>query len=155
MSNSSSHGHRRDLMVCPRCGSHYTQTLSAAYSRFPQDFELRDEPDLLPIRMQPPQRRSSFVLPACFGALTLAYSCVFSYIGALELGFLDGLESVHLGFVLPSIALALAIALYASRRASRWNSEELPRLLEKWHSTAICRRCSCQFPIVGQIAQSQ
>ena len=144
--NRSAHGFR-DPLRCPSCGSHYTQTLSSAYLHFPRDFEPLDKPDVLPDLMPPPQRKSAVILPLTLGALSFAYVYVFSYIFADEVEFLRTVESKFLNYLLlgASLLVALIVSLPMRRRATRWNRQELPGLLEKWHSTAICRRCSSQF----------
>lgn len=136
-----------DAMRCPKCGSQYTQSLPTAFAYTSRLFREDVAADAMPASLEPPVKRSEVLWPTFYGGLVFGLIYLPSVFLAFESGFLP----VEAGSVfdwrllLPSAVGGFIVDVFLIARAARWNRHVYPDLLETWHATAICRRCSTQF----------
>lgn len=141
-------GNRDRKFQCPECRSHYTQTVSLAYSQSVRTgYNGNQTISAFGAELQPPEARSELLVPLAYAAtmflLTfffLPYEITWMSFGWLQI--ILETTSGRLGF---STGVALAVLIYSSGRAIAHNATVHAAAMEEWGQTMICRRCGVRF----------
>ncbi len=149
MRDTQSRFRANDILRCPNCGSRHTQSLSTAYAYSARQFRKTGNVEALPESQEPPERKSEVIVPSLLGAATFSIIHLATLVMSTKEGWewTSFLDLFHWQLVAPAGAIGAAVAIALVIRAWKWNLRELPKLLHKWHGTAVCRRCSAQFQI--------
>ncbi len=147
MRKSKSNYSTGDPLQCPKCGGRNTTTLATAFSYSSRFFREGSREKALPDAPEAPEKKSQLVVPAAWGATVATTLYTIILIGLTEYGIPwlreGGLFDYR--FMIPSLIAGLGVHIALMIHAVWWNLSEYPDLLNEWHSTAICRRCSAQF----------
>ncbi len=135
-------------MQCPRCRSHYTQSVETAYSQSIRTGESGYTTiSEFGRSLEPPAPRSEFGYPL---ALTLAVGFV-SMASLPALGeqlpfeWLDGMTSFDTPVIVVSILLGLAAGIWSAASAMAYNMTIHSDEMDNWGRGVVCRRCGKRF----------
>ena len=137
-------------MQCPRCQSHYTQSVEMAYSQSVRTGEsgyttISDFGKSL----APPMRESEFGVPIVLMFFVGILAMILIPILGAKLPFeaLQGLSSFDMSVVLISVGLGTFVGFRCALSALVYNRSIYKGQLDRWGREVICRRCGHRFGV--------
>ncbi len=139
---------RRHKMQCPACGSHYTQSVSVAYSQSVRTgYNGQQTISEFGRELEPPEAQSEFLVPLCMAATAFVFTYVFfpTEIDWFDLAWLQNVLTSFWGRIGISIGVAIAIFIFLSGAAVAHNMTVHASDMKEWGRTTVCRRCGERF----------
>ena len=137
-------------MQCPRCRSHYTQSVDMAYSQAIRTGESGYTTiSEFGRSLEPPEPRSEAAYPL---ALTLAVGIVSmvslpALANELPFEWLEGMTSFDVPVVVASVLLGLVAGVWSAASAMAYNMSVHSDEMDEWERGVVCRRCGHRFGI--------
>ena len=135
-------------MQCPRCRSHYTQSVDMAYSQAIRTGESGYTTiSEFGRSLEPPEPRSEAAYPL---ALTLAVGIVSmvslpALANELPFEWLEGMTSFDVPVVVASVLLGLVAGVWSAASAMAYNMSVHSDEMDEWERGVVCRRCGHRF----------
>ena len=135
-------------MQCPRCRSHYTQSVDMAYSQAIRTGESGYTTiSEFGRSLEPPEPRSEAAYPL---ALTLAVGIVSmvslpALANELPFEWLEGTTSFDVPVVVASVLLGLVAGVWSAASAMAYNMSVHSDEMDEWERGVVCRRCGHRF----------
>ena len=135
-------------MQCPRCHSHYTQSVEMAYSQSVRTGESGYTTiSEFGKSLAPPMPESELGVPIMMlffiGAFTMALIPVLGE--KLPFEALHGLSSFDIPVVLVSVGLGAIVGFRSALSALVYNRSIYKSQMDNWGREVICRRCGHRF----------
>ena len=135
-------------MRCPRCRSHYTQSVDMAYSQAIRTGESGYTTiSEFGRSLEPPEPRSEAAYPL---AVTLAVGIVSmvslpALANELPFEWLEGMTSFDVPVVVASVLLGLVAGVWSADSAMAYNMSIHSDEMDEWERGVVCRRCGHRF----------
>lgn len=135
-------------MQCPRCRSHYTQSVDMAYSQAIRTGESGYTTiSEFGRSLEPPEPRSEAAYPL---AVTLAVGIVSmvslpALANELPFEWLEGMTSFDVPVVVASVLLGLVAGVWSADSAMAYNMSIHSDEMDEWERGVVCRRCGHRF----------
>ena len=135
-------------MQCPRCRSHYTQSVDMAYSQAIRTGESGYTTiSEFGRSLEPPEPRSEAAYPL---AVTLAVGIVSmvslpALANELPFEWLEGMTSFDVPVVVASVLLGLVAGVWSAASAMAYNMSVHSDEMDEWERGVVCRRCGHRF----------
>ena len=135
-------------MQCPRCRSHYTQSVDMAYSQAIRTGESGYTTiSEFGRSLEPPAPRSEVGYPL---AVTLAVGIVSmvslpALANELPFEWLEGMTSFDVPVVIASVLLGLVAGVWSAASAMAYNMSVHSDEIDEWERGVVCRRCGHRF----------
>ena len=135
-------------MQCPRCRSHYTQSVDMAYSQAIRTGESGYTTiSEFGRSLEPPEPRSEAAYPL---AVTLAVGIVSmvslpALANELPFEWLEGTTSFDVPVVVASVLLGLVAGVWSADSAMAYNMSVHSDEMDEWERGVVCRRCGHRF----------
>ena len=139
---------RHNRMRCPECGSHYTQSVSVAYSQSVRTgYNGQQTISEFGRELEPPEAQSEFLVPLGLAATAFFFTYVFfpREISWLDQAWLHTIITSFWGRFGISAGVALVILVFLSGTAISYNMTVHASDMKEWGREMICRRCGERF----------